>query len=150
MREARLLRSQGVRRAKEDTGRTGEGGGSLSRVHMIVSVSLGEISRCRERGARAFSIHPASHATSEKLDAPWPTFARSKDATEKGLAILVGAAREKVEKEREREGKERREVRGQTKYSIVEKREQRGKAEATLRRGALLRRRGRASRKKCY
>lgn len=105
MREARLLRFQGVRRAKEDTGRTGEGGGSLSRVHMIVSVSLGEISRCRERGARAFSIHPASHATSEKLDAPWPTFARSKDATEKGLAILVGAAREKVEREREGRGK---------------------------------------------
>lgn len=97
MREARLLRFQGVRRAKEDTGRTGEGGGSLSRVHMIVSVSLDEISRCRERGARAFSIHPASHATSEKLDAPWPTFARSKDATEKGLAILVNAAREKRE-----------------------------------------------------
>lgn len=85
-------------------------------------------------------------ATSVKLDAPWPTFARSQRRARERVADGCEHGSEIEKKEEVVKERGRSEV-GQ-KYSTVEKREQRGKAEATLRRGALLRRRGRASRKK--
>lgn len=80
----------------------GGDGGSLSRVHMIVSVPLGEdIALQKQREARRghFRFIP-QRATSEKLDAPWPTFARARDAPEEGLAMVVNASWRKREIDR--------------------------------------------------